>query len=86
MKIKPMILLFKDFFFFFKTLILCNTMGKNYVPLHPPYFHMINWRFLFQGGEQKEKEVADGLVIYVSIFLLYYKYVPFVLKICNDLK
>lgn len=81
MEIKPMILLFTDFFL--KKLILHSTMRKNYVP---PYYHMINWSFLFQGGEQKEKEAADGLVIYISIFLLYCKYVPFVLKICNDLK
>lgn len=57
-----------------------------YAPLLSPYFPVINWSLLFWGGEQKEKEVADELVIYRSIFLLYCKYVPFVLKICNDLK
>lgn len=63
-------------------------MEKKYVPLvYSPHIFILSARvFDSDGRKQKEKEVADGLIIYIPIFLLYGKYVPFVLKICNDLK
>lgn len=86
MEVKPLILLFKD---------LKTSKTKKHL------FSMMPWEkkvmshcssldqvfFFFNSIEWKKGEGGgEGLTIYISTFLLYCKYVPFVLKICNDLK